>query len=273
MIGVDEKLGQQAPLDLEFYDEEGDLISLRDAMGGKPTVLALVFFTCDGICTPLLNGLAQVIEQTPSMSPGEDYQIITISFDPQDGPARAKTKRESYLEMVDRDIDPAGWRFLTGSQNNIDTLCDTVGFRYIEQDGTFIHSGVLILLSPEGKVVRYLHGSNVNRRNIMPFLPLEFRLALIEASEGRVGPTVNKVLRLCFQYDQAGKRYVLDVTKISMIIVLIGALVVLLYVTVFSRIGRDRDTTKGDTTKGSIPKGDATSGNQEAREQEEEDNQ
>ena len=248
-IGVDEKLGQTVPLDLTFYDEQGEPVVLKDLMGERPVILTLVFYTCQGICTPLLNGLADVIRRNPQLEPERDFRIITISFDPQDTPARAEAKRKSYLELVDRKIDPDGWRFLTGNQENIDKICDAVGFRYVEQEGTFIHSGALTILTPDGKIARYLYGGDV-RRNMIPFLPFEIQLALSEASEGRVGPTVNKVLRLCFQYDQAGKRYVLSITRISMTFVAIFAICVLLYVTVFSRIGRETPTevkTKTDT--------------------------
>ncbi|MDC0357782.1 SCO family protein [Oligoflexia bacterium] len=239
-IGIEEKLGQTIPLDLSFYDEEGQPVVLKDMMMAKPTLLVLAFFSCEGICKPLLGGLAEAVGRSPETDPGKDYQIITVSFDPKDDPATAKEMRAMTLEQVGRPLPDEAWRFLTGNQENIDKLCDAVGFRYIKQTGTFIHSGVVTVLSATGKVVRYIYGGNISR-DIMPFLPFELQMALMEASEGRIGSTVNKVLRLCFQYDQEGKRYVLSVTRIVMVIVLLFAIMVLLYVTKFSKVGSDRD--------------------------------
>ena len=238
-LGVDEHLGASVPTDLVFLDEQGSPLTLAQLINDKPTILTLIFYNCQGICTPLLNGLAEAVSRSPDLEPGKDFNIVTISFDPLETSVLAKRKRDNYLREVGRPIDAKGWRFLTGTQENIDRICDAVGFRYLKQEGTFIHSGVLTFLSPQGKIVRYLYGGDVSR-NIIPFLPFEIQLAVIEASEGRVGPTIHKVLRLCFQYDQAGKRYALSATRISMAVVLVFALAVLLYVTVFCRIGRTK---------------------------------
>lgn len=237
-IGIDEKLGNVVPKDLSFYDEDGNKVVLGELLGEKPTVLSLVFYLCEGICTPLLNGLAEGITRMTQLSLGKDYQIITISFDPTETPELARNKRANYMRMISRAETDKSWRFLTGNKENIDKICDAVGFRYIEQGGTFVHSGALTILSPEGKIVRYIYGSNISR-NVMPVLPLELQLALTEAAGGKIGPTINKVLQLCFQYDQEGKRYVLSVTRIAMAVVVIFALLVLLYVTAFSRISRE----------------------------------
>lgn len=248
LIGIDEKLGGQVPLDLSFYDEEGNTTTLKDAAGGKPVLLLLVFYECQGICTPLLNGVAEVLRRAPELRLGEDFRILTVSFDPADTPATAHGKQQNYLKLIGREVDPAAWRFFTGSQENIDKLCDAVGFRYIKQNGTFIHVGMITVLTPAGKIARYLAAGNVTG-NVISFLPFEIQMALSEASNGRVGSTVHKVLQLCFQYDPAGKRYALDITRIVMVIILLFMGMLLLYVTVFSKI-KPEEEEPGETGQG-----------------------
>jgi protein SCO1 len=235
LIGIDEKLGQNIPLDLSFYDEDANMVTLKEVIGGKPTLLLLVFYECQGICTPLLNGVAEVVRRAPELRLGEDFRIITISFDPEDTPAVARGKRENYLKLIDRPVDPGAWRFLTGNQETIDKVCDAVGFRYVKQDGAFVHVGVITVLSPEGRIARYLDAGNMVG-NVIPFLPFEIQMALSEASNGQVGSTVHKVLQLCFQYDPEGKRYALNITRMIMVIILLFAGMLLLYVTMFSKI-------------------------------------
>ncbi len=136
-----------------------------------------------------------------------------------------------------RDIPAHGWRFLSGNQENIDKICDSVGFRYTKQDNVFIHAAVITVLSAQGKIVRYLYTGDVVR-NVLPIFPFEIELALSEAGNGKVGGAVHRIVRLCFQYDQEGKRYSLSITRIMLVIILLFAGCILLYVTVFCKIGR-----------------------------------
>ena len=234
-VGIDEKAGENVPLDIQLYDEHGELHPLSHFMAGKPTFLQLVFYSCQGICTPLLNGVAEAIKQAPDLHPGDDFKMLAVSFDVSDTPSRAVAKQAAYLKLVGRTLPQDSWRFLTGNQENIDRLTNSVGFRYMVQEGTFVHAGVVIALSPDGKIIRYLYGGTISRE-VMPIAPFELQMALLESSEGRVGGAVHKILQFCFQYDPVGKRYALDVTRIFMLIIILFGLSLLLYVTLFSRI-------------------------------------
>lgn len=205
-IGIDEQQGEFVPLDLAFRDEDGDTVLLKDLIT-KPTLLGLVYYECPGICIPFLGGFAHVIDLTPSV-PGEDYQVLTVSFDPSETPEIAAEKKKDLIEsMKKRKIEPTAWRFLTGDTDAIKALTNAVGFRYREEGTDYLHSSAAIVLSPDGKIIRYMYG--------LDYLPLDLQLALIEAKEGRVGPTIVKALRYCFNYDPEGRRYVFDVTKVA----------------------------------------------------------
>jgi len=219
-VGIDEKLGSVIPLDLSFLDEYGKPVRLRDLIT-KPTILTLVYFRCPGICTPLLNGLATTIDHL-DMESGKDYNIITISFDPKESYQTAAEKKKNYLEEMKKKLPENSWKFLTGDSMSIAKITDAVGFRYQPQGSDYMHSATIMVLSRDGKIARYLYG--------VDFLPLDLKLAIIEASEGKVGPTINKLLKLCYSYDPGGRKYVLNITRIagSSMLVLIVAFVLVL---------------------------------------------
>jgi protein SCO1/2 len=205
-VGVEEQLGEQVPLNLTYSDEDGNDVALRDLID-KPTILALVYFECPGICTPLLNGLTEVLGKL-DLKPGVDYQVVTVSFDPTETPKMAKGKRQNYLKQFRKPFPESAWHFLTGTQKSIDRLTDAVGFRYKRQgEQDFVHAAVLTVLSSEGKVARYVYGTS--------FLPFEIQMALTEAAAGRTGSAVNRVLLYCFSYDPVGHKYLLSVTRLT----------------------------------------------------------
>jgi len=225
-VGIVEHLGETVPLDLEFRDESGRTVRLGDLVD-RPTVLSLVYYSCPGICTPLLTGLAEVLNLM-DMRPGEDYRVITVSFDASDTPKLASEKKRNYLNLIDRREFPAeAWSFLTGDQESIDAITEAVGFGYEKQGRDFVHAAAIYVLSPKGKIVRYLYGTT--------FLPLDLKLALTEASQGRVGPTINKILLFCFNYDPDGRKYVLNTTRIAGTAVLLMALGFVIYLGAGSR--------------------------------------
>jgi protein SCO1/2 len=205
-IGIFEKLGEYAPLDLTFRDENGDSVMLNNIVD-KPTVFSLVYFNCPGICSPLLSGKVDVLDRL-DMKPGIDYEVVTISFDPTDNPTLARDKKKNYFAAFRKGPFPEEhWRWLTGDSLTIKKFTDAVGFKYKRVDKDFIHAGALIVLSKEGRISRYLRG--------ILFQRFDLKMAITEASEGRMGPTVSKVLLYCFSYDPEGKRYAFNILKVS----------------------------------------------------------
>ncbi|MBF8294684.1 MAG: hypothetical protein HW389_1229 [Bacteroidetes bacterium] len=209
-LGIEEKLGQTIPLDAEFYDEQGHLVSLKDLVN-KPTIFTFVYFRCPGICTPLLNELARIVDKTDLVL-GKDYQIISISFDHRETPDMAAGKKDSYLQLTKKQVDPNGWRFLTGDSLNIHRMTDGAGFYFMPSGNDFIHAGALIVVSPEGKITRYING--------IKYLPFDVKMAVYEASSGQVGPTIANVLKFCYSYNPEGHTYTLNFMRISLVVTL-----------------------------------------------------
>lgn len=203
-VGLDERLGGTVPLDLVLRDEQGAPVRLGDALG-KPTLLALVYFRCAGICSPLLNGLSDVVERT-GLQPGRDFRVLTVSFDDRDTAPLAEIKRRNYLAGLSKEFPPDAWRFFTGDAVTTKRLADSVGFGFRREGEDFVHPAVVTVLAPDGKITRYLYG--------VSFLPFDVKMAVIEASEGRAVPTAGRILRLCYSYDAASRRYYLDVTRL-----------------------------------------------------------
>jgi len=212
-VGIDQKLGAQVPMDLVLNDENGKPVPLRSLID-KPTVLTLNYFSCAGICTPLLNGVVDVLNQVKAQ-PGQDFQVLTVSFDPKDTPEIALQKQTNYLHQIKRPISPAAWRFLTGSAANTKALCDAVGFKFKAQGDGFIHAGAIMLLSPSGKLTRYIYG--------VTFQPADLQMAVTEAAHGETRPTINQWLQFCFSYDPEGRGYVFSVTRVAATVTLLLA--------------------------------------------------
>ncbi len=231
--GIDEKLGQYIPLDLSFVDEKGDSVQLGEIIN-KPTILSLVYFRCPGICSPLLSGIAQVVEKIDE-KPGEDYQILTISFDETDSPALATKKKNNYIKSFNRPFPEEHWKFLTGGNESIVELTKAVGFKYRKEGRDFVHPGLITMLGADGKISRYLYG--------ITFLPFDLKMALLEASEGRVGPTINKVLLYCFSYDPSGKKYAFNFLKATGTIIIFLLLIFAVFLFFTSRARRKKTGT------------------------------
>ena len=220
--GINEKLGATIPLDLQLTDESGQQVPLR-ALIDKPTVLTLNYFRCGGICTAQLSNLVRTLNQI-ALEPGKDFQVITVSFDPRDTPEIAASKRTNYLRLLQRPVPPLAWRFLTGDAAATGTLAQAVGFSFKQQGDAFIHPGALIILSPQGRITRYMYG--------ITYLPSDLAMAVDEAASGLVRPTISKALSFCYSYDPAGRKYVFNVTRIAgsltLVVAAIFAAVVLL---------------------------------------------
>ncbi len=204
-VGIDEKLGETVPLDLVLTDEKGRRVALGDLID-KPTILTLVYFRCSGLCSPLLNGVVDVLSRS-DLEPGKAYQVITVSFDDRDGPELAAAKKANYLKQLKVTFPEGAWRFLTGDAATTRKLADSVGFRYRKEGEDFLHPASIFVLSPHGKIARYLYG--------ITYLPFDLKMALLEASEERTGPTISKLLRFCYSYDPRGHRYFLNITRVA----------------------------------------------------------
>jgi protein SCO1 len=226
-IGIDEELGSVIPLDIPFVDEDGQRVMLRDLMG-KPTVLTFVYYNCPGICTPLLNSLTEVINKS-DLQAGTNYNVISVSIDEYDTPELAQRKKKNYISMINKDIPPGAWKFLTGDSANIKTLSDAAGF-YFQRDGKdFIHSGAFIFLTADGKITRYLFPGYSDKGGFH-VLPFDFKMAVIEAQEGKVTPTIARFLQFCYSYDPEGKTYVFNMTRVmgaGMLLMLVGFVIFL----------------------------------------------
>ena len=214
-VGVDEHLGATVPLDTRFNDEDGRPVALGELID-KPVILTLNFFRCSGICTPLLNGLVDGLNEL-KLEAGKDYQVITVSFDPNDDPMMAQMKRRNYLAQLRRPFPAQAWRFLTGHDPAIHRLTEAVGFKFKPAGTQFVHPGVIVILSPTGRVTRYMYG--------IAFPPLDLQMALTEATRGQARPSVIKALQFCYDYDPAGRTFIFRLNRLvgaGMLVLVLG---------------------------------------------------
>ena len=210
-VGLDQHLDGQVPLDLPFVDEHGRDVKLGDYFGTRPVVLVLAYYNCPMLCTLVLNGSISAL-QTLSFDAGADFEYVVVSFDPGDTPVMARAKKESYLPRYGRERGEAGLHFLTGRPSSIEALTTAVGFRYAYDPaiGQFAHPSLITVLTPGGRISRYLYGFD--------FPPYDLRLALVEAGEGRIGSAVDHVLLYCYHYDPASGKYgvaILNVVRLG----------------------------------------------------------
>lgn len=211
-VGLDEKIGSSIPLDLTFLDEAGQPVSLRQLITG-PTIIAPVYFRCPNVCNFLQSDLARVLPAI-RRQPGSDYKVISFSFDETESPELAVKSKEMYLKAMQSEFPSAAWRFLTGDKEAIMQLTSAAGYRFRKMpDGQFLHPVVVFVVDAKGTIVRYLHGTR--------FLPKDLTLALVEASAGRLGTTIRKMVQFCFSYDAENKTYVFNLLRISGSVVLL----------------------------------------------------
>ncbi|MEJ2193574.1 MAG: SCO family protein [Ignavibacteriaceae bacterium] len=212
-VGIDEQLGSVIPLDVPFKDSEGNDITIKELLSEKKaTVIAFVYYRCPAICSPMLFEIADVINNS-DLELGYDYNIVSISIDEFETPDIAAEKKKSFLSFIDKKITENSWKFLTGDSVSIKTVTDAAGFYFLRDGEKFKHTGALIFINNEGKICRYLFPGYQDRTgfNILPF---DFKMAVLETEQGKVTPTIARVLQFCFSYDPEGKGYVLDITRI-----------------------------------------------------------
>ncbi len=225
-IGIVEHLDEFLPDSISLINENGEQVWLADLID-KPTVLNFVYYRCPGICSPLMEAVAGVMDKS-DLVPGEDYQVLTISFDPSETIDLGVRKKANYLNLMNNQdkVEAAkdGWKFFVSDSASIVRATEATGFKYQKTGNDFLHAASLTVVSPDEKITRYLNG--------LYFLPFEWKMAIVEASKGQSGPTLNKVLRFCYSYDPNGQTYVLNVTKISATLIMFFALVFLLYLVI-----------------------------------------
>ena len=207
-VGVEEHMGAKLDLTRTFVDEKGSIVALQDFLKeGKPVILSLVYYGCPNLCSFLLNGLTDSLKEL-NWTVGEQFDIVHVSIDPTEDAELAMAKRESHLKAYGRNVKEGAWHFLTGKEANIQALAKEVGFqyRYDKEQEQYAHAAVLIVLMPDGKISRYLYG--------IRFDPKDLKLALLEASHGKVGNIVEKFLLFCYHYDPQTKKYALFATRL-----------------------------------------------------------
>jgi protein SCO1/2 len=199
-IGFDQNLDQHVPLDLDFRDESGRVVRLAEFFGKRPVVMLFAYYDCPMLCTQVINGLASALNVL-SLQPGRDFEIVTVSFDPRDTPQAAASKKAHYIERYQRPGAADAWHFLTGDEAAIRALTRAAGFRYVWDAPTkqFAHPSGVIVLTPDGRLARYLFG--------IEYGPRDLRYALVEASDGKVGNPADALLLYCYHYDPMTGRY------------------------------------------------------------------
>lgn len=226
-VGVDEKLGAYLPLDIYFFDEDSNKVLLKDLIR-KPTVFAFVYYECPGICSPLLNSLAEVIDKSDLVL-GVDYNVVVLSMDELETPYNAAKRKNVIIQLMEKNIPPESWRFLTGSLDDIKKVSDASGFYFKREGKDFRHAGCFIFTDSNGKITRYLFPA-YSVRHGFGILPFDFKMAVFEASESKVSPTIARVLQFCYSYDPAGRTYVFNLTRIFGIIILVLVAAFLIYI-------------------------------------------
>ncbi len=197
-VGIDQNLGTQLPLDLPFRDEQGNNVKLKDYFGQRPAVLVFVYYRCSMLCPLVLNGLVKAL-RVLSFDAGKQFDVIAVSFNPKDTPEQASAKKEEYLKIYKRSSD--GWHFLTADQTTIQKMTEAGGFKYVadKQAEQFAHASGILVLTPGGRIARYFYG--------IEYAPKDLRLALVEASQGKIGSLADKLMLLCFHYDPVSGKY------------------------------------------------------------------
>ncbi len=216
---LEEKTGQYLPLDLEFIDELGQPIQLKEIID-RPTIFLPIYFYCPNICSKNLANLAIALNSL-SLVPGQEFRVIALSFNEAESYEDAARAKKNYLKIVGKDFPPEGWRFLTGNKETIKTATDAVGFRFKKiDDETFIHPAALMTIAGDGKIIRYVYGS---------FLAGDIAVGLADAASGRPSLSVKRLLAFCFNYDPDKNKSVFQLVKIG-VMLFFGILLTIVFI-------------------------------------------
>jgi protein SCO1/2 len=232
-VDVEQKIGTKLPLDLHFRDSEGHDVRLGDLFGKRPVILTMVYYECPMLCTLVLNGVVRAIRALP-FEVGKGFDIVTVSFDPKEGPELAARKKKAYLEHYRHPEAADSWHFLTGDQAAIKRLTDAVGFHYAydaERD-QYAHAAAIMVTTPDGTLARYFFG--------VEYAPRDLKLALVEASSGKLGNVIDQLILYCYHYDPSTGRY----SAVVMNMVRVGGAATVLAMGLFVVIMRRREKSE-----------------------------
>lgn len=234
-VGFEPPLNGQVPLDLGFQDETGREVRLGDYFGHKPVLLALVYYGCPMLCNQVEQGVVGSLKML-SFNAGSDFEVVFVSFDPRETPDMAAQKKVSALSHYGRLNTAAGWHFLTGTKQSIDSLTGAANFRYSfnEKSGIFAHASGIMLLTPDGRISRYFYGVEYPSRDV--------RLGLVDASAGKIGNPIDHLLLYCFQYDPSTARYSATVLRIVRLGGVLTIFTIVLGILIFRRRDRAPDS-------------------------------
>jgi protein SCO1/2 len=229
-VGFEPPLNGQIPLDIAFRDESGRDVTLREYSGQRPVLVALVYYGCPMLCNQVEMGVVGTLKML-SFTPGRDYEVVFVSFDPRENPAMAAQKKESAMSHFGRRDTASGWHFLTGSKESIDALTKAANFRYSfdTHSNIFAHASGIMLLTPNGRISRYFYGVEYPSRDV--------RLGLVDASAGKIGTPIDHLLLFCFEYNPESARYSATILKI----IRLGGLVTIFTIVAAILLFRRRD--------------------------------
>jgi protein SCO1/2 len=217
-VGIEQRLDSELPLDAPLRDESGAAVKLGDYFGRRPVIFALVYYKCPMLCTLTLNGLVSSL-RTLSFDAGQQFDVVAVSFNPDETPELAAAKKKTVLDEYRRPGAEKGWHFLTGNAESIARIAAAAGFRFKrdEQSGEFAHAAAIMVATPGGRLARYFYG--------VEYAPRDVRFALIEAAESRIGSVVDQLLLFCYRYDPHSARYtaaVMNLVRVSGVLTALG---------------------------------------------------
>ena len=210
-VKIDQRLGQQLPLDASFRDETGKTVRLGDYFGKRPVILSLVYYKCQILCAEDLNGLVGALEMV-HLTPGKDFQVVIVSIDPDEGPAVASESKTAYVKRYGKPETADGWHFLTGQEPAIKELTQAVGFGYVRMSQPagkpplFAHASSIEVVTPEGKLAQYYLG--------VEYSPKDVQMGLVEASHNTIGTPVDNILTYCYRYDPMLNRHSFAIARL-----------------------------------------------------------
>jgi protein SCO1/2 len=240
-VGFDQKLGDRLPLDRRFRDDSGRELALAELLGGRPVILAPVYFRCPLLCNQTLNALTRSLKPL-SLDAAKDFDVVAVSIDPEESAELAAKKKASYLERYDRPGTEAGWHFLTGDRASIAALTEAIGFRYTYNPQTrlFAHAAGIVVVTPDGRISRYFYGIDYPAKDL--------QAELQRARAGRIGSPIGRLLLLCYDYDAATGQYTLSILRLTRVLGVATVLALVSFMLVMFR--RERVRRRGEAPSG-----------------------